>query len=730
MRKNKNNSIFNFFCFLLILMENDSNNQNSLLFIQSIDKSNKYNLPSNNTSSMNQLNSTTFTGNNLKKTNVRNKSSIFGSFFKKEEIQNKRNLKRLSILKKNFDKDIVNKYGPKFLHKNSKKKINAFEPKKMINPQYLVDLLEDVEKKTPEGQTIDKINKIHFIVSIFIILSLIFCLIDNILNKEYSYKYLKKSLLVDNNYINAIKQLKNRKLTLFENFCRTISIITAFLMTFLLLIKEYLVHKYQIKIQSSRKRLIIGIVCALCFPPKINPIIIIHQQFCVYPLYLVDIYFLLNVSKLYIINFLNIGYTKYGTLLTQSICKNYSVKPGYFFSIRARLMDNPFLYSLFMLILTITIVVFLLRTFEFGCFLIYKTKEENVELNFMSPLNVIWLISIISFGVSFGDYYPKTIITRIITFFVIIILYVIAGFLLNNLMKYTIMSESEKKVFIKMTKLYSEENLEYKATYVILQILKLRRDKMLLNAQENQYIRVSYCKKVSINILILNRHIKNFQNNDKVADVFTIPVDDLLISLENKIHENLLNFEKSFDKLESIQNYLEEIQKLQLLINSNIRENITQQKSIGKYMVEINNLGLVNQLKTKIFKKKTFMRFSEDLSLNDAILIKHVSETLNSSILKNRKKIKSNFQQKKKRKRIAIINTKITEKEGDDENLLLSSQRGKLIKTNINYKRQKSKKEYSNTSKNVFSDFFNSTINKGISEMNLHKILFKKEKEE
>ena len=124
------------------------------------------------------------------------------------------------------------------------------------------------------------------------------------------------------------------------------------------------------------------------------------------------------------------------------------------------------------------------------------------------------------------------------------------------------------------------------------------------------------------------------------------------------------------------------------------------------------------------------MRFSEDLSLNDALLIKHVSETLNSSILKNRKKIKSNFQQKKKRKRIAIINTKITEKEGDDENLLLSSQRGKLIKTNINYKRQKSKKEYSNTSKNVFSDFFNSTINKGISEMNLHKILFKKEKEE
>ena len=105
-------------------MENESNNQNSLICIQSIDKSNKYNLPSNNTSSLNQLNSTTFTGNNLKKINVklRNKSSIFGSFFKKEEIKNKKNLKRLSILKMNFDKDIINKYGPKNLQKNSKKK--------------------------------------------------------------------------------------------------------------------------------------------------------------------------------------------------------------------------------------------------------------------------------------------------------------------------------------------------------------------------------------------------------------------------------------------------------------------------------------------------------------------------------------------------------------------------------------------------------------------------------
>ena len=707
-------------------MENDSYNQNSLNYIQSIDKSNKYYLPSNNTSSLNQLNSTSITGNNLKKNNflLKNKSSIFGSFYQKEEIRKKRNLKKLSILKRNFDKDIINKYGSKSLQKHLKKKIDSFEQKKMMNPQYLVKLLEDVEKNTPEGQTIQKINKIHFIVSIFLIISLLFGFIDNILNKEFSYKYLKKSLSEDNNYIHALNQLKNRKLTIYENFCRIISIITAISMTSLLLIKEYFIQKYQIVIQSARKRLIIGIICSLCFPPKLNPIYIIHQQFCIFPLFLVDIYFLLNISKIYIINLLNIGYTKYGTLLTQSICKNFSVKPGYFFSIRARLMDNPFLYSIFILILIITIVVFLLRSFEFGSYLIYKSRDENKELNFLSPLNVIWLISIMSFGISFGDYYPKNLITTLICFISIIILYIIAGFLLNNLMKYTIMSESERKVFIKMTKLYSEENIEYKAAYVILQFLKLRRDKLLLNIQENQYLRVSYCKKVSINILILNRHIKNFKNNDKVADVFTIPVDDLLITLENKIHENLLNFEKSFDKLESIQNDLEELQQLQLLINSNIKDNINEQKNIGKYMVEINNIGMIEKLKTKIFKKKKFMRMSEELSLNDANLIKHVSESLNSSILKNRKKFKKNFQQKKKKKNHAIVITKITENEVEDENIFSNQNNSKLLNPNEFFIRHKTNKENSTSSKNIFNPYYNSTINKGITEINLHKYFF------
>ena len=43
----------------------------------------------------------------------------------------------------------------------TQKKMNVFEPKQMINPQYLVDLLEDVEKKLQmKKQLIKKIKSI------------------------------------------------------------------------------------------------------------------------------------------------------------------------------------------------------------------------------------------------------------------------------------------------------------------------------------------------------------------------------------------------------------------------------------------------------------------------------------------------------------------------------------------------------------------------------------------
>ena len=648
-------------------MEIDNNNQNSNTCFQSADQTQKYKLPSNNTSSIMQLNlNNLLSRDDIKIVNLKrkNKSSIFGSFYEHENLlKNQINKNQVSMIKRKIEKEINSKFLSKNYIKHIKKQNyieDPFDSKKMINPKYLFDILEDFEKKIPQGQSVYLIIDIHFVVSILNLINLISGFIDNIINKEKSFKIIKLLYAKNYNYEDSLKQLVNRKLSIFENFLRIITIITSFVMFILLLIKEYKIRKYHLSIQSLNKRIIIIIICLLCYPPFINPIFIIRQKDCIYPIFIMDIFFLLNFSKIYIINILNISNSKFRTLLSHSISKNFSVKNGYFFSFRARLRDNPFFHSIFILIITFIISIFLLRSFEFGTFLYLKTYKENYEISFNSVINVFWLICMCAFGVAFGDYYPKTIISRFITIVLIFVLFLIMSFILQNIMKYTIMTESEKKVFLKMTKLYSPENIEYKAASVILLFLKLRRNKYQLKDIENNENRVLCCKKISIYILMLNRHIKNFRNNDKIADIFTIPVDDLLITVENKIHENLIHFEKSNDRLDNLQNNLEKLQDLQIKINDNISEFITQGQIIGKYIVEINNSNILKKGKKSIFKRKSSLRFSKDYTSNDQELFKNFSKNMNTSFLKYKscKKVAS-------LKTKYIKQSKITEK--DDE---------------------------------------------------------------
>ena len=292
-----------------------------------------------------------------------------------------------------------------------------------------------------------------------------------------------------------------------------------------------------------------------------------------------------------------------------------------------------------------------------------------------------------AFGVAFGDYYPKTIISRFITLVLILLLYLIMSFILQNITKFTIMKESEKKVFLKMTKLYSPENNEYKAANVILLFLKLRRNKYQIIETENKEIRVLCCKKISIYILMLNRHIKNFRNNDKIADIFTIPVDDLLITVEKKISENLVNFEKSCESLDNLHINLEKLQDLQIKITNNIKEFIFQGNNIGKYIVEFNNFTILNNGKKSILKRKSHNYFAKDYSPSNEQLFKQVSKNMNTSFLKYKsyKKVVS-------LKTKFLKQSKITEKDDDFHSIDISISENENENENNNNKEDKESK--------------------------------------
>ena len=138
---------------------------------------------------------------------------------------------------------------------------------------------------------------------------------------------------------------------------------------------------------------------------------------------------------------------------------------------------------------------------------------------------------------------------------------------------------------------------------------------------------------------MLNRYIKNFLNNDKIAEEYSIPVDDLLNSVENKINENLIVFETSFRKLDNLGKDLNSLLELQEKINNNMKMNYNEQEILGDFIVEINNLTVFNRLKNQ-FKSPSNSLYLRNLNtLNKTINpVTNKINILNTPSFKRKKK--------------------------------------------------------------------------------------------
>ena len=670
-------------------MQNENNdNQNYLISIQTIEQKNI-------SSSFNNLNSIISCDNNNNIQND-NKNYLFTNYkknifekknklehFKSEEISpslQQTILKKVTIgLKNLYSKSFKRK---KYLEVNFEKKKNFF------NSQYLTELIKNIDHKTKIGRINYKIKKIHLMISICLLISIISGIIDIIINKKQSFKVIKDAYMNNNQYELILNRLKNRKLTNIENFLRINSILCSILMIILLLRKEFLIQKYNLINESVKRRIIIFIICSFFFPPIINPIVIIKQKDIIYPSFIVDYYFIINISKIIILCILNIEHTQWGSSLSQLICNNFSVKSKYYFSLRSTLQNRPFINIFIIIFFLVIFFILILRNFEFATFLIYKSPRENYEISFIKYINTIWLIFMVFFSVAYGDYYPKSIFSRLIMLFIILIGLILLTYFLQNIMKYTIMTENEQKVFLKMKKLYSHENLEFKSVNVIYYLLQLKKEKILYIKQTDEFLKKVYLKKIICYVIIFNRYIKNFENNDKIAERYSIPVDDLINSVENKINENLINFESSFGKLEQIEKDLGNLTNLQKKITSNMKTILKYQDNIGNFIIEQNNSIVMERL------KNTFRISSISFSKN----FKEINKSDLIRTLEKKRMIKKNISAspslyKRKKSLKIILNTSLIPENDEDNDLntinnssrILSSQKLPCIKGNKDF---------------------------------------------
>ncbi len=297
------------------------NESNYFISVQTIDNKNI-------SSSLNNLNSTNSINiNDNSKNNLvilpKDNNYIFSSFIKKEFKKKKQRLKShsyilLPSIKKSLNKELnreLNKYGKKNTFSKFKPKnfqVSIEKKPKIYNHHYLTSLIENVEYKSKNGKILMKIKRIHLIISILLFLNIIFSPIDNLINKNESYQIIKNGYINNNEYEKLLNNLKKRKLTKKENFFRIISFLTTIAIIIFLTIKEVLIYKNNLIYQTLKKRVLIFIFSSIFFIPILNPIYIIKQNDCIYPIFIVDIFFFLNISKIFVISYILLNFSSWG----------------------------------------------------------------------------------------------------------------------------------------------------------------------------------------------------------------------------------------------------------------------------------------------------------------------------------------------------------------------------------------------------------------------------------
>ena len=336
------------------------------------------------------------------------------------------------------------------------------------------------------------------------------------------------------------------------------------------------------------------IFIGIFFPPFINPIYVKEISNIIYFVNLSNLFFCISLFK--IIFFLKYSsfYSKWNNSIAKNISKTLSSNIGHLFVLQCRVKEYSFIY-----------LIVLLRTTEYLTYNKNLSLKNNKELYFDSFLDSFWTSIMMSFGVCYGDIYPRTTWGRIVSIITTICGYILISKLFVTLMNYLVLTQSEKKVFIKMKRLNSNENQYLKGIKVIRDLLNIRKYLIIREKEsENKIQRIEAVKHILILLLFLNNDGKNFMDFDKIDESYTIPVDDILKEVINKIEENLKSFELSFNKLAPLNSKLSELMNIQNKINNNLNESIIKQRHILKYLIDLNNNNQIEKFKSQFFTKK------------------------------------------------------------------------------------------------------------------------------
>ena len=467
-----------------------------------------------------------------------------------------------------------------------------------------------------------KAIKLYLICSIFCILSIICSCIEIEEYLDKSTHYLNEKIKKETQNIKkeeVFEVMKYRKLSLEENIIRIFNGIFSLLSFGFFIYRNIYINNaieknksmknkkskdvkatlFDIVFKKENKIIIIveGVICIIFYPPFVDKTFPGKYLDVVFVVPLNTIFYFLNCLKIIPIFSFYKSYSQYNSLYSKKILYDKGIKINNNFLMRSIYTRYPLLLSLFLIVVFACLSSFFLQGIE-----TFAYNKKTQEFNYSSEngltyslVKIIW-ISLKQFP---GHLTPMIPYGKIILYFLGIIGIEFVCFLVLYLNELLDLKPQEQKAYSKLQKLFNPENKIHKAANLIK--LTLQKKKLLVDFEKkkltdndilNEKKYVNFLREK--NRFYLNKFVltiktsiccKNFTNEFKIASNYSLPLDDILITFQNRMLENEANANNRVDFYLDVQTLLQNmIKNNEKSIESIIKSNKIQ-KEVIKFLL-------------------------------------------------------------------------------------------------------------------------------------------------
>ena len=220
--------------------------------------------------------------------------------------------------------------------------------------------------------------------------------------------------------------------------------------------KNFLIFKYEIPINSSMlsNNLTIPMIIEIIFlivhtPPFFNNMTINYRYKEVnieedIPIYIDLFISAFILTRIYLLFKFYANYSKWGGVFASMVCSECNVKGGFYFTYKAGIKERSFTFVIIIMGFTILIFGYALRNSEIS---FVRCVPEKYFQDWTRIINGFWFMTTNILLLGYGDYYPTTLLGRIIAFCTCIWGIILEGILIKAIIEHLKMESKEEAAY-------------------------------------------------------------------------------------------------------------------------------------------------------------------------------------------------------------------------------------------------------------------------------------------